>query len=193
MNKNNITKSLYGFAQYRGDKLMTEYLQVGKIVNTHGIRGEVKVIPLTDDPRRYDELKEVFVGTDNEKDVFYIENVKYLKNTVIIKFKESIDMNYAQKLKEMFIYVDRKNAVKLSEGRYFIFDLIGMEVFELDGKRLGILKDVLQTGSNDVYVVKNDQNKEILIPALKSVIKEVSVGDKIMKVVLPEGLLDIYL
>jgi 16S rRNA processing protein RimM len=172
---------------------MTEYLQVGKIVNTHGIRGEVKVIPLTDDPRRYDELKEVFVGTDNEKDIFYIENVKYFKNTVIIKFKESIDMNYAEKLKEMFIYVDRKNAVKLPEGRYFIFDLIGMEVFELDGNRLGILKDVLQTGSNDVYVVKNDQNKEILIPALKSVIKEVSIGDKIMKVVLPEGLIDIYL
>jgi 16S rRNA processing protein RimM len=172
---------------------MTEYLQVGKIVNTHGIRGEVKVIPLTDDPRRYDELKEVFVGTDNEKDIFYIENVKYFKNTVIIKFKESIDMNYAEKLKEMFIYVDRKNAVKLPEGRYFIFDLIGMEVFELDGNRLGILKDVLQTGSNDVYVVKNDENKEILIPALKSVIKEVSIGDKIMKVVLPEGLIDIYL
>lgn len=172
---------------------MNEYLQVGKIVNTHGIKGEVKVIPLTDDPRRYDELKEVFVGTDNKKDIFNIENVKYLKNTVIIKFKESVDMNYAEKLKEMFIYVDRKNAVKLPEGRYFICDLIDLEVFELDGNKLGVLKDVIKTGSNDVYVVKTAENKEILIPALKSVIKEVSIEDRIMKVELPEGLLDIYM
>ncbi|HEY9061047.1 MAG TPA: ribosome maturation factor RimM [Pseudobacteroides sp.] len=171
---------------------MNEYLQVGKIVNTHGIRGEVKVIPLTDDPRRYDDLKEVFVGTDNKKDIFNIENVKYFKNTVIIKFKESVDMNYAEKLKEMFIYVDRKNAVKLPEGRYFICDLIDLEVFELDGNRLGVLKDVIQTGSNDVYVVKTAENKEILIPALKSVIKEVSIEDRFMKVELPDGLLDIY-
>ena len=172
---------------------MSEYLQVGKIVNTHGIKGEVKVVPLTDDPRRFEELNEVFVGTDNKKEVFNIESIKYSKNTVIIKFKESSDMNYAEKLKEMFIYVDRKKAVKLPEGRYFICDLIGMEVSELDGNKLGVLVDVLQTGSNDVYVVKNDENKEILIPALKSVLKEVSVENKTMKVELPEGLLDIYL
>ncbi|HOV27563.1 MAG TPA: ribosome maturation factor RimM [Pseudobacteroides sp.] len=172
---------------------MTEFLQVGKIVNTHGVRGEVKVIPLTDDPRRFEDLNDVFVGTDDKKEVLNIENIKYFKNTVIIKFKESGDMNYAEKLKDMFIYVDRKNAIKLPEGRYFICDLIGMEVSEIDGNKLGVLVDVLETGSNDVYVVKNKDNKEILIPALKSVLKEVSVENKTMKVELPDGLLDIYL
>lgn len=172
---------------------MTEFLQVGKIVNTHGVRGEVKVIPLTDDPRRFEDLNDVFVGTDDKKEVLNIENIKYFKNTVIIKFKESGDMNYAEKLKDMFIYVDRKNAIKLPEGRYFICDLIGMEVSEIDGNKLGVLVDVLETGSNDVYVVKNKDNKEILIPALKSVLKEVSVENKTMKVELLDGLLDIYL
>ncbi len=168
---------------------MIQYLQVGKIVNTHGVKGEVKVIPLTDNPQRFDELKKVLVGNENDKKTLNIESVKYLKNAVIVKFKESSKMEEAEKLKELYIYVDRDNAVKLPEDTFFICDLIGIEVFETDGSCLGVIEDIIATGSNDVYIVKSD-DKEILIPALKSVVKEVSITDKKMVVTLPEGLLD---
>ncbi|MDP4180511.1 MAG: ribosome maturation factor RimM [Bacillota bacterium] len=168
---------------------MNDFLQVGKIVNTHGVKGELKVIPLTDDPTRFDDLEDVFVGTDTSMNIVNIESVKYFKNTVIIKFKEVLDMNDALKLKDQYIYIDRKNAVKLPKDTYFICDLIGLEVFE-DGNRIGEIKDIIQTGSNDVYIVKDEENKEILIPALKTVVKAVSIENKRMEVSLPEGLLD---
>jgi len=168
---------------------LIQYLKVGQIVNTHGVKGEAKVIPLTDDPRRFDEFKNVLVGNEKDKKTLNVENVKYLKNAVIVKFKESSNMEDVEKLKGLFIYVDRENAVKLPKDTFFICDLIGLEVFETDGSCLGIIKDIISTGSNDVYIVKSD-DKEILIPALKSVVKEVSIIDKKMVVTLPEGLLD---
>lgn len=176
------------------NKNMEKYLQIGKIVNTHGINGELKVIPLTDDAKRYEKLKWVYVDKGNLLLKYHIESVKFLKSFVILKFKEVADMNEAEKLKQLYIKVDRENAVKLPKDSYFICDLIGVRVFDINLNCLGILKDVLKTGSNDVYVVSNEANKEILIPALKSVVKEICIKDtpsdsKII-VSLPEGLVD---
>jgi 16S rRNA processing protein RimM len=169
---------------------MLKFLQVGKIVNTHGVKGEVKVIPLTDDPQRFEKLKWVYSGEDQSKQVFDIESVKYFKNTVIVKFKGISDRDSAEKLKNTYIYVDRENAVKLPENSYFICDLIDMEVQDENGGVLGTIKDVIKTGSNDVYIVKSENNKEILVPALRSVVKSVSLEDRRMVVSLPEGLIE---
>lgn len=170
---------------------MHEYLEIGKIVNTHGIRGEMKVIPLTDDPHRYDDLKWVFVGDDKTQKKYDVESVKYFKDTVIVKLKGVNDMDGAEKLKNLFFLVDRENAVKLPPDSYFVCDLVGSGVYEESGNFLGTLKDIIQTGSNDVYVVWNEEaekNKEILIPALKSVVKDISIKDHKIIVNLPEGL-----
>ncbi|MCX7746520.1 MAG: ribosome maturation factor RimM [Clostridia bacterium] len=169
---------------------MTQYLEIGKIVNTHGIKGEVKVIPLTDDPTRFEDLDTVLIEKNNSLTKMEIQNVKYFKSFVILKFEGISDMNTAETLKDLFIKIDRKDAVKLPEGSYFVFDILNSEVFEENGNRLGILTDILETGSNDVYVVKNETGREILIPALKSVVKEISIEKKTMIVTLPEGLVD---
>ncbi|HHV95522.1 MAG TPA: 16S rRNA processing protein RimM [Clostridiaceae bacterium] len=177
---------------------MQYYLEIGKIINTHGVKGEVKVIPLTDDSRRFLALKWAYVGKDNSNLRKYnIENVKLQshKNMVIVKFKEVHNMSEAEQyLKGNFIKVDRENAVKLPEDTFFICDIIGCEVYDEDtDEKLGIVNEVIQTGSNDVYVVKNDdsdESKEILIPALKTVVKKVSLEESKIWVKLPSGLLD---
>lgn len=167
-----------------------KHLQIGKIVNTHGVRGELKVIPLTDDSDRFYDLDWVFVGDEAELVKYEIEYVKLVKNFVLLKLKGIDDMDWAARLKNLYVLVDRTNAVKLPEDTFFICDIIDSTVYDENGKRLGILKDVLKTGSNDVYVVKDDSNKDILIPALKTVVKKVSVTEGKIIVKLPEGLID---
>jgi len=168
------------------------YLEIGKIVNTHGVKGEIKAIPLTDNPRRFFALKWAYIGTEDDNLRKYsFEKVKLHKNVVIIKFKEISSMTEAEQLKDNFIKVDRENAVKLPEDTFFICDIIGCEVLDEDtGNKLGIVSEVLQTGSNDVYVVKSHNTKEILIPALKTVVKKVSIEERKIWVKLPLGLLD---
>jgi 16S rRNA processing protein RimM len=165
----------------------TDYLQVGKIVNTHGIKGEVKVIPLTDDPERFHKLKWVFLEKNSKHEKVDIESLKFIKSTVIVKLKGIDDMTAAEGLKETYMLIDREHAVKLPKDSFFIFDLIGCEVFNDQGEKLGILSNILKTGSNDVYVVKGE-DKELLVPALKSVVKDISIEDKKIVVTLPEGL-----
>lgn len=167
---------------------MYEYLQIGKIVNTHGIRGEMKLIPLTDDPGRFDELDWVYVEKDGMHK-YNIESVKYFKGMVIIKLEGVDNPEAAASFKEHFLLVDRQNAVKLPEDTFFICDILGSRVYDENGSELGILHDVLQTGSNDVYIVKGSGG-EILIPALKSVIRRVSPEQKRIDVIVPKGLLD---
>lgn len=169
---------------------MVEYLEVGKIQNTHGVRGEVKVIPLTDDASRFSDLEWIYIDKNGVLEKYFIESVKYFKNLVILKFKGIDDMDAAMGLKGLFLKVDREHAVKLPEGSYFICDIIGCSVFEEDGVLLGEVKDVISTGSNDVYVVKSENGREILVPALKSVVKNVSVPEQRITVSLPEGLVD---
>jgi len=169
---------------------MYEYLQIGKIVNTHGVRGEFKLIPLTDDPSRFDDLKWAYIEKNGKMDRYAIQSVKYFKGTVIVKAEGIETPEAAAELKNCFMLVDRENAVKLPEDTFFICDLIGCSVYDENGVLLGQLKEVLQTGSNDVYVVKNEEGREVLLPALKSVVKSVLPEQKRIDVIIPKGLLD---
>lgn len=169
---------------------MNDYLAVGKVVNTHGIKGELKVMPLTSDLTRFDYLKFVTAKWDGELREFRVTGARLHKNTVLIKLKGIDTMNDAEKLKGEELWVERRHARILEEDEYFICDIIGLNVYE-DDKFIGVVTDVLETGSNDVYVVKNDDTqKEILLPALKSVVISVDIEGRRMDVKIPEGLTD---
>lgn len=168
---------------------MEEYLQVGVISNTHGIRGEVKVFPTTDDPARFKKLKNVFLDTGKEYLELEIEQVKFFKQFVILKFKGYDTINDVERYKQKSLMVDREHAVKLKKNEYFIADLLGLSVYTENEDPLGTLTDVLQTGANDVYVVKMEEQKEVLIPAIRECILEVDMQTRRMKVHLLEGLL----
>ncbi|WP_334145861.1 ribosome maturation factor RimM [Muricomes intestini] len=167
---------------------MEQFLQVGIISSTHGVRGEVKVFPTTDDAVRFKNLKKVILNTGKEQIPLEIENVKFFKQFVILKFKGIDNINDIEKYKGKSLFVDRENAVKLEKDEYYIADLIGMQVFTEEG-RLGVLKDVLETGANEVYVVDSDKYGEVLIPAIQQCILDVNVQEQTMKVYLLEGLI----
>lgn len=166
---------------------MKDMLQVGAITSTHGLQGEVKVFPTTDDPKRYSQLKEVWLDTGKEMLELEIQRVKYFKQFVIVKFKGIDRIEDVERYVKKSLYVTRENAVELEEDEYFIADLIGLNVIDEDSKKLGTLSDVLATGANDVYVVTKGDS-EILIPAIGDCILEVNVEDGFMKVHLLEGL-----
>jgi 16S rRNA processing protein RimM len=171
---------------------LIEYLEIGEIVNTHGVKGELKVIPLTDNPERYNYLTWVYIDKNGLLERFDIESARIAKGNVLLKLKGIDNSDAAVKLKGLYLKVNRENAVKLPEGSYFICDLVGCEVIDIVAGKLGILADVLKTGSNDVYVVSNETNsgKEILIPALKEIVIDISTVDKKITISLPKGLLD---
>ena len=154
---------------------MEDLLQVGIITSTHGVRGEVKVYPTTDDPRRFRRLKEVVLDTGKEKMNLEIEGVKFFKQFVILKFIGLDNINDIEKYRQKSLYVTRKNAVRLQRDEYFIADLIGLKVQDEDGKELGTVKDVIETGANDVYEVEMADGKSLLLPAIKQCILNVDV------------------
>ena len=168
---------------------MQKRLEVGQIVNTFGIKGEVKVVPFTDDIKRFDELKNVYVKTKKESKQYKVENVKYHKNMVLIKLEGINNVESAEILRNAFLEIDRKDAVPLEEGTYFIADLIGLEVYTEEGKLLGKVDDIYNTGSNDIYVVKDELGKQILLPGIKEVIKEVMLEQEKIIVHLIPGLI----
>ena len=170
---------------------MEDLLQVGIITSTHGERGEVKVYPTTDDPRRFRRLKEVVLDTGKEKMNLEIEGVKFFKQFVILKFKGLDNINDIEKYRQKSLYVTRKNAVRLQRDEYFIADLIGLKVQDEDGKELGTVKDVIETGANDVYEVEMADGKSLLLPAIKQCILNVDVENGTMQVYVLEGLLDL--
>lgn len=151
---------------------MEQFLNIGQIVNTHGVKGEVKVFPLTDDPMRFKKLKMVII--DNKE--VQILSCKFQKDRVILKLEGVDTMDDAMRLKNKYLKVSRENAVKLPKDSYFIADLIGCSVFDTDETPLGEVYDVIKTGSNDVYWVKG--KKELLIPVLKEIVLEINVEDK---------------
>ena len=169
---------------------MEDLLQVGIITSTHGVRGEVKVYPTTDDPRRFRRLKEVVLDTGKEKMNLEIEGVKFFKQFVILKFKGLDNINDIEKYRQKSLYVTRKNAVRL-QREYFIADLIGLKVQDEDGKELGTVKDVIETGANDVYEVEMADGRSLLLPAIKQCILNVDVENGMMQVHVLEGLLDL--
>lgn len=170
---------------------MEDLLQVGIITSTHGVRGEVKVYPTTDDPRRFRRLKEVVLDTGKEKMNLEIKGVKFFKQFVILKFKGLDNINDIEKYRQKSLYVTRKNAVRLQRDEYFIADLIGLKVQDEDGKELGTVKDVIETGANDVYEVEMADGKSLLLPAIKQCILNVDVENGTMQVHVLEGLLDL--
>ncbi len=166
-----------------------DYIKVGWITNTHGIKGELKIHPLTDDINRFDDLKKVYLG--NNKVAAEIERVKYIKGWVILKFKEFNNINEVLQYKGDYIYIDERDRVELPEDHFFIFDIIDCSVYTTKGEKVGLVVDVLQYASNDVYVVKDHNNeKEYLIPAVKEFVVEVDVEDKKIIIDPIEGMIE---
>lgn len=170
---------------------MEQTLRVGVISSTHGVRGEVKVFPTTDDVNRFKKLKTVILDTGHEKMTLNIEGVKFFKNMVILKFKEFNNINEIEKYKGKDLLVTREQAVKLAPNENFIVDLIGLSVITDEGEEFGTLKDVLQTGANDVYVITGKDGREYLFPAIPQCILDVNLEEKTVTVHIMDGLLDL--
>ncbi len=170
---------------------MEQTLRVGVISSTHGVRGEVKVFPTTDDVNRFKKLKTVILDTGREQLTLHIEGVKFFKNMVILKFKEFNNINEIEKYKGKDLLVTRDQAVKLQPNENFIADLIGLKVVTDEGNAFGILKDVLQTGANDVYVIEDMEGKEYLFPAIPQCILDVNLEEQTVTVHIMDGLLDL--
>ena len=167
---------------------MQEIFEIGQIVNTFGIKGMVKVVPFTDDIKRFDNLKKVYVESKKKKVEYEIEQVSYHKNMVILKFKGIDKIEDAEKLRDSYLKINREDTVPLEENSYFIVDLIGLDVETEEGNLLGKLEDIYNTGSNDIYVVKGELGKQILLPAISDVIKKVDLESKKIIVHLLKGL-----
>lgn len=167
---------------------MEQFLRVGVISSTHGIRGEVKVFPTTDDAARFKKLKKVLLDTGKEQLELEVQSVKFFKQFVIVKFKGIDNINDIEIYKGKSLLVPREDAVALGKDEYYIADLIGMEVFTEEG-RLGVLKDVMETGANEVYIIDSDRHGEVLIPAIKQCILDVDIEGRKMKIHLMDGLI----
>ncbi len=167
---------------------MEQFLRVGVISSTHGIRGEVKVFPTTDDVKRFKKLKNVILDTGREHLNLEVEGVKFFKQFVILKFKGIDNINDIEKYKGKDLLVDRANAVRLRKDEYFVVDLIGLEVFTEDGEKFGTMKDVLETGANDVYIIDSLNHGEVLIPAIKQCVLDIDIEANKMVIHLMKGL-----
>jgi 16S rRNA processing protein RimM len=159
---------------------MESMIVIGKIVTPHGVRGDVRVIPLTDFPERFAKLKSVFLDDGTE---LAIENVKNHNQLLILKFVGLNDRNEIEGLRGKLLKIAKKDAVKLPKGEFFTFDIIGLKVYDDAGSYIGKITDVLKTGSNDVYVVDQEDKRQVLIPALKKVVTSIDIdaGQMIVK------------
>ena len=167
---------------------MEQFLQVGVISSTHGIRGEDKVFPTTDDPARFKKLKIVLLDTGKELTELEVQSVKFFKQFVILKFRGIDNINDIEIYKGKSLLVPREDAVELEENEYYIADLIGMEVVTDEGE-FGILRDVMETGANEVYIIDSKEHGEVLIPAIRDCILDVDVENRRMKIRLMDGLI----
>ncbi len=168
---------------------MEQLMEIGQIVNTYGIKGYLKIVPYTDDITRFEKLESIYIEVKKELKDFIIEDVKYSKNLVLLKLKGIDDINSAEIYKNCYIKISRSQAVKLPENSYFIVDLIGLNVYTDNDEELGNIIDVFSTGANDIYVVKNELGKQVLLPAISDVIKKVDIQNKKMIVHLIDGLI----
>ncbi len=169
---------------------MEQFLRVGVISSTHGIRGEVKVYPTTDDLNRFKKLKKVILDTGREHMDLEIAGVKFFKNQVILKFKGIDNINDIEKYKGKDLLVRREDAVALGEHENYVADLIDLKVVTDEGEELGYLTEVMETGANDVYVVETADGRELLIPAIRDCILDVDLDEEVMTVHIINGLFD---
>jgi 16S rRNA processing protein RimM len=165
-----------------------DYIQIGKVANTHGVRGELKIFPLTDDIRRFELLKHIRIENNNRFFNCTITGVKYFKNLVILQLKEVQNMNEALELKGGTLLIPMDEALPLSEDENYIFEMIGLLAKEEDGTELGRLKEVLETGTHDIYVIDDGSKHGLMIPAIKEFVTEVNVEEGYLIVKLIEGL-----
>ena len=175
---------------FRKGKRMEDRFQVGIISSTHGVRGEVKVYPTTDDVRRFKKLKEVILVHKKGELVLEIEGAKFFKQMVILKFKGLDNMNDVEGYRQCSLYVTRENAVKLKKDEYFIADLIGLSVVDENNEKIGVLKEVIETGANDVYQIEMEDHRELLLPAIHQCVLAVDIEKGFIKVHVLDGLLD---
>ena len=168
---------------------MTKYLEIGQIVNTFGIKGMVKIKPFTDDINRFDRLKKIYISNKNGKKEYQIQEVKYHKNMVLMKLEGVDTLEQADLLRQSYLLVDRADEEPLEEGVYYIVDLLGLEVYTDDNKLLGKVDDIFNTGSNDIYVVKDEMGKQILLPGIPDVLKNVDLEKGRITVHLIPGLI----
>lgn len=170
---------------------MEDLLRVGVITQTHGIRGEVKVFPTTDDLMRFKKLKACVIQLKRETVQLEVQSVKFFKQYVILKFKGYDNINDIEQFVKKDLMVTRDNAVKCEPGEYFICDLIGLKVVTDDGKELGTLTEVLETGANNVYEVTTTNGKQVLIPVIDECILAHDMEAKTVTVHLLDGLLEL--
>ena len=168
---------------------MTKYLEIGQIVNTFGIKGMVKIKPFTDDINKFDRLKKIYISNKNGKKEYQIQEVKYHKNMVLMKLEGVDTPEQADLLRQSYLLVDRADEEPLEEGVYYIVDLLGLEVYTDDNKLLGKVEDIFNTGSNDIYVVKDEMGKQILLPGIPDVLKNVDLEKGRITVHLIPGLI----
>ena len=169
---------------------MLDYFRVGVIANSHGVKGEVKVYPTTDDTDRFKDLETVYLDDNVTYRELHVKSVKYVKNMVVLGFKEYNNMNDILGLKGMDLYVDRENAIPLKEGEFYVADMIGADIVTDENEHFGTLSNILKTGANDVYVIKTDNGKEVLFPSIPECILEKDLESKVIKVHIMDGLLD---
>lgn len=167
---------------------MDSLLEVGQIVNSYGIKGFLKVVPLVDNNNQFKEFEKLYIQENKKYRELKLQEVKFSKNLVLLKVEGIDSIEEALKLKNLYLYAKRED-IKLEEGAYFIVDLIGLEVYTEEGKLLGTLKEVLQPGANDVYVVENKENKQILLPVIPDVVKQINIAEKKVIVHLLNGLI----
>lgn len=168
---------------------MNKYLELGQIVNVKGLKGEIKVNPFTDDATKFERIKSIVVKSKNQNTEYEIEKVGYHKNQVILKLKGVDTIDDAEKLRNSYILVDRDVFGELPEGVYYLADLIGLDVYTEDESRfLGKVDDIFQTGSNDVYVVKDETGKELYLPGIPDCIKKIDLENSKILVNLIKGL-----
>ena len=166
-----------------------EYIEIGQIINTNGLKGVVKVNPFTDDISKFEDLKYVYIQLKNELKKVKIEQVRYNKNQVLLKLEGIDSIEEAEKYRNFYLKTEKESQEDLGEDTYYIVDLIGIDVYSDKNEYLGKIEDVFPTGSNDVYVVKDNLGKQILIPAIADVVKEVDLKNKKMIINLIPGLI----
>ena len=165
-----------------------DFLEIGKIINTHGLRGEVKILAWTDFPEDFERFSYALIKTSGGERKFNIDGVKYQKNNIIVKFREINSIEEAQKYKNAVLYLPKDELGELPENVYYVADLLECTVFSENGEKIGILYDIFSTGSNDVYDIKRDNAKNLLVPIIEGVVKSVDTEKKEIVIKIPEGL-----
>lgn len=169
---------------------MEKMLRIGVVTTTHGIRGEVKVFPTTDDVGRFQECDEVILVTKKGNLTLHVEGARFFKNMVILKFKEFDDINEVEAFRQCDLMVTRENALPLEKGGYYLCDVIGARVVGEDGSPIGEVADVIETGANNVFAIRTDEGREVLFPVIPDCIKNVDVEKKLVTAHIMKGLMD---